>query len=103
MDSIGSIRQEFSCFFRKSNLTFQKKYEWDTGEDLEYSSWGDGQPNWRDPYGKDGEEECVIMWSDATWHDYNCRVRSLKKKLFYDPRFERISSAKFLFMKKEIF
>ncbi|CBY35483.1 unnamed protein product [Oikopleura dioica] len=58
------------------NRLNKKKYEWDTGEDLQFSSWGDGQPNWRDPYGKDGEEECVIMWSDATWHDYNCRVRA---------------------------
>jgi len=58
------------------NRLNKKKYEWDTGEDLEFSSWGDGQPNWRDPYGKDGEEECVIMWSDKTWHDYNCRVRA---------------------------
>ena len=41
---------------------------------VSYTNWDEGQPNRRDPYGKTGEEKCVIMWSTGKWHDYRCEV-----------------------------
>ena len=43
-------------------------FRWQGGKEVEWTNWGDAQPTGI------GDEDCVILMHDGTWHDRECSI-----------------------------
>ncbi|XP_068111593.1 pulmonary surfactant-associated protein D-like [Hyperolius riggenbachi] len=54
------------AFLGINDLKTEGTFRYENGESIKYSNWDPGEPN------KDGEEDCVEMYTSGKWNDKKC-------------------------------